>query len=125
MARCLFAAVTGGVGLGLGAWLGMEGGHALDKSLGYPMGRAAGFIGNLTWMCGALVASPGAVLGAFGGHALLSGRGSFWATLGVSLLGLLPVLVGLLGAGALLAPAIMLVPLVAAVRLELSNMSRE
>jgi hypothetical protein len=76
-------------------------------------------------MCGALVASPGAVLGAFGGHALLSGRGSFWKALGTGLLGLVPVLVGFLGVGALLAPAVMLVPLAAAMRLELSNMSSE
>ncbi|HEX5751178.1 MAG TPA: hypothetical protein VFZ09_33450 [Archangium sp.] len=125
LARCLVAAVLGGVGLGLGAWLGMEGGHALDKALGYPLGRAAGFIGNVTWMCGAAVAPLGAVVGAFGGHALLSGRGSFWRALGTALLGLVPVLAGFLGVAALLFPTVLLVPLAAAVVLELSNMSSE
>jgi hypothetical protein len=124
--RCIVAVVTGGVGMGLGVWLALYGGSALDEALGYPMGRSSGFLsmGHMTTMCIVLGPPLGTVLGALGGHALLGGRGSFWVALGAMFLGLVPVILASLAVRGLVVPPLLLVPLAVAVGLELSNRSR-
>ncbi|MFY0527316.1 hypothetical protein ACN28I_30625 [Archangium gephyra] len=121
--RCLVAVVTSGVGMGLGAWLGLAGGSVLDDALGDLLGGGTGFvpIGNLMAMLAVLATPLGAVLGALWGHSLLSGRGSFRAGLGAALVGLVPCLLVSLSVRGLVFPLLLLLPVAVAVGLELSN----
>ncbi|HEX5751177.1 MAG TPA: hypothetical protein VFZ09_33445 [Archangium sp.] len=124
--RCLVAMVTSGLGLGLGAWLGLYAVGALDEMLGEPMGGSGDFLhfGHLTLLCTVLAAPLGAVFGAFGGHALLAGRGSLWAGLGALLVGLAPILLVSLMLRGLALPMLLLLPVVVAVGLELGHGAR-
>ncbi|WP_375769164.1 hypothetical protein NR798_47105 [Archangium gephyra] len=125
--RCLVAMVTGVVGLGLGGWLGLYGGTALDKVLGYPMGRDTGFLsfGHLTTLIVVLGTPLSALFGALGGHVLLGGRGSFWAGLGALLVGLVPLLVVSLSLRGLAFPLLLVLPVAVAVGLELGNQASD
>ncbi|KFA93047.1 hypothetical protein Q664_11520 [Archangium violaceum Cb vi76] len=77
-------------------------------------------------MASLLLAPPlGAVLGAFGGHVMMSGRGSFWAGLGALLLGLAPGLELSLPEGGVMIHLFLLVPMGVAVGLELSHGAHE
>jgi hypothetical protein len=124
--RCVIAVVTGGVGMGLGMVLGWLGGVGLDEALGYPMGKSDGFlrIGFLSRASVVLATPLGAVLGALGGHAMMSGRGSFWVGLGALLVGLVPVLLVSLSVRGLVLPLLLLVPVAVAVGLEISHVAR-
>lgn len=126
--RCVISAVACLAGAGLGVALGWFGGFALDKALAYPMGKSSGgflSLGVLS-MASLMLAPPlGAVLGAFGGHAMMSGRGSFWAGLGALLVGLAPTLVVSLPEGGVMIHLFLLVPMAVAVGLELSHGARE
>jgi hypothetical protein len=113
----------GGVGLVLGVLLGLFGGAKYDEWAGFPMGRSTGFlsVGHLTSLC-VVVGSPlGTLLGACVAYKLAGGTGRFWgAVLGVLGGVALVAAVSLPGRG-LVFPALLLLPVAAALGLELSR----
>ncbi|WNG62292.1 hypothetical protein F0U59_52050 [Archangium gephyra] len=125
--RCVISAVACLAGAGLGGALGWFGGLALDMVLGYPMGKSGGFLSMGFLSIASLMLAPplGAALGAFGGHALMSGRGSFRAGLGALLLGAAPGLVLSLPEGGVMIHLFLLVPMAVAAGLELSHADHE
>jgi hypothetical protein len=120
-ARWFIGMLGGGLGLGLGVLGGLYGGATLDEAMGFPMGRSNSFLsmGHLTVLCTAVGPPLGALLGAFAGHKAFGGHGRFWAGLLGVLVGVaLVVGVSLPGRG-LVFPALLLLPVMAALGLEL------
>jgi hypothetical protein len=124
--RWCWGTMGGGVGLVLGVLLGLFGGGALDEANGFPLGRSSGFlrVGHLTCLCVVAGTLLGALLGALAAHKLAGGRGRFWGALLGVLVGVALVAgVSLPGRG-LVFPALLLLPVAAALGLEFST-SRE
>ncbi|OJT17365.1 hypothetical protein BO221_45435 [Archangium sp. Cb G35] len=125
--RCVVSAVACLAGAALGGALGWFGGLALDMVLGYPMGKSGGFLSMGFLSIASLLLAPplGAALGAFGGHSMMSGRGSFKAGLGALVLGAAPGLKLSLPEGGVMVHLFLLVPMGVAVGLELSHADHE
>lgn len=121
--RWLVALIASALGLGLGLFVGLYGGHALDAGAGYPLGKTQGFMsfGLLTLFSIVGGTSLGTALGALGGHKLLEGEGGFGSALLAALLGLGGVALLGMSATSLVLPALALLPLFAATGLELAS----
>jgi hypothetical protein len=123
--RCAGVTLLGCVGMGVTVVGVFFASTTLDKALSNPLGASTGFLsmGHLTTLSTAASAPLGALWATYLTHRLAGGKGSVW----VALVG---VLVGLAIAGGLsysvrglMFPAFVLLPLVAAVALELSTVS--
>lgn len=125
--RCVVAVVTGVLGLALGLWASLVVGNAVDDALSHPLGGGSGFvpIGNLVGVFAVVGTLLGVTLGALGGQWLFGRRGPFWRTLGVVAVALAAVLLLSVWATGLVFSAFLLLPVAAAVSLELGDTSRE
>ena len=126
LARFLLTVLGGILGLVLGVVVGWVGGDVLDKALGYPMGRSGGFLpmGHLNTALLAVIPPVGVVFSAIAVHKWRGGRGPWWVAIGAVLLACGVVALLSLSVGGLVFEALVLMPLVAAVGLEIGHMLR-
>jgi hypothetical protein len=121
--RWCVSLLTGSLGAVVGFFVGFYGGALLDEAMGHPLGKSGGFIsfGFLTVLSVVGGTALGTALGALGGHSLLEGEGGLGTALVAALLGLGAVAFVLVGASALVLPALLLLPLFAATGLEFAS----
>jgi len=121
--RWLVSLIASALGLGLGLFVGLYGGNALDAGAGYPLGKTQGFMSFGLLTLASLVGGTGlgAVFGALGGHRMLEGEGGFGTALVAVLLGMGGVALAGMDNKTLVLPALALLPLFAATGLELAS----
>lgn len=121
--RLILTGIAGTLGSVLGMVIGLFGGQLIDQALGHPLGRSEGFLsmGFLGFVILVVATPAGTVLGAIAIHKWLGGQGTFGLALVAVILAIGVVGLVSLPERGLAAPALLLLPIAAAVSLEIGH----